>query len=180
MKVICNFHYEIDGSMLPGARFSDCLFRNLLQGTATQRRKTPYRNTLHGRYIVSDENGSTDTLIVFNKGYRIGKDDVASLSDSLVLKQYKGYYFINIRDDVAWYLRIVKQEKNGNILYMAMPEATSEYKGGIFKDVLSLDVPVAETEVEGKTHYIIDPSPKKLLELIRKGYFGEQTFKKID
>lgn len=135
---------------------------------------------LHGRYIVSDENGSTDTLIVFNKGYRIGKDDVASLSDSLVLKQYKGYYFINIRDDVAWYLRIVKQEKNGNILYMAMPEATSEYKGGIFKDVLSLDVPVAETEVEGKTHYIIDPSPKKLLELIRKGYFGEQTFKKID
>lgn len=135
---------------------------------------------LHGRYIVSDENGSTDTLIVFNKGYRIGKDDVASLSDSLVLKQYKGYYFINIRDDVAWYLRIMKQEKNGNILYMAMPEATSEYKGGIFKDVLSLDVPVAETEVEGKTHYIIDPSPKKLLELIRKGYFGEQTFKKID
>ncbi|MBX2968846.1 MAG: hypothetical protein KF803_05720 [Cyclobacteriaceae bacterium] len=135
---------------------------------------------LHGRYMVSDENGSVDTLIVFNKGYRIGKDDVASLSDSLVLKYHKGFYFINIRDDVAWYLRVVKQEKNGDIRYMAMPEATSEYKGGIFKDVLARDIPVAETEVDGKTHYIIDPSPKKLLELIRKEYFNDQTFKKID
>lgn len=135
---------------------------------------------LHGHYLVSDENGATDTLIVFNKGYRIGKDDVASLSDSLVLKYYKGYYFINIRDDVAWYLRIVKQEKNGDIHYMAMPEATSEYKDGIFKDVLSRDIPVAETEVDGKTRYLIDPAPKKLLDLIRKDYFNDQTFKKID
>lgn len=135
---------------------------------------------LHGRYRVSDENGSADTLIIFNKGYRIGKDDVASLSDSLVLKYYKGYYFINIRDDVAWYLRVVKQEKNGDMRYMAMPEATSEYKGGIFKDVLARDIPVAETEVDGKKHYIIDPSPKKLLELIRKEYFNDQTFKKIN
>ncbi|MBX2965062.1 MAG: hypothetical protein KF845_02870 [Cyclobacteriaceae bacterium] len=135
---------------------------------------------LHGRYLVSDEEGSTDTLIIFNKGYRIGNDEAAALSDSLVLKYYKGFYFINIRDDVAWYLRIVKQEKNGDILYMAMPEATSEYKGGVFKDVLSRDIPVAETEVDGKVHYLIDPSPKKLVDLIRKGYFSEQVFKKIN
>lgn len=135
---------------------------------------------LHGRYLVNDENGSTDTLTVFNKGYRIGSDEVALLSDSLVLKQYKGFYCINIRDDVAWYLRVVKQEKNGDIRYLAMPEATAEYQGGIFKDVLSRDIPVAETEVEGKTHYLIDPAPKKLLELIRKGYFQDQTFKKIE
>jgi hypothetical protein len=63
---------------------------------------------------------------------------------------------------------------------MAMPEATSEFKGGVFKDVLSRDIPVAETEVDGKTHYLIDPAPKKLLDLIRKEYFNDQTFKKIE
>jgi len=134
---------------------------------------------LQGNYRI-EENGEADTLVVLATGYRIGKDDVAQLSDSLVLKYYKGYYFFNIRDKFSWYLRVVQLQKNGDLLYLAMsdiPEQESEREK--FLKHLREAIPVIETEADNKTYYVIDPSPKKLLELIKKGYFNEQTFTRI-
>jgi hypothetical protein len=134
---------------------------------------------LQGNYRI-EENGEADTLVVMATGYRIGQDDVAQLSDSLVLKYYKGYYFFNIRDKFSWYLRIVKLQKNGDLLYLEMddiPESEGEREA--FLKHLREVVPVIITEGDNKTYYVIDPAPKKLLELIKKGYFNEQTFTRI-
>jgi len=134
---------------------------------------------LQGRYLIMEDGELTDTLVIMPTGYRLGKDELAILSDSLVMKYYKGYYFINMRNDFSWYLRVVKPQKNGDLLYMAMPEVSDEQEGKKFRDQLSQDITIVETEVDGKTFYLIDPSPKKLIQLIHKGHFKEQVFKKI-
>ncbi|MBL7842434.1 MAG: hypothetical protein KF846_07570 [Cyclobacteriaceae bacterium] len=134
---------------------------------------------LQGRYLIAEEGELTDTLVVLATGYRLGKDELAILGDSLVMKYYKGYYFINMRNDFSWYLRVVKQQKNGDLLYLSMPEVSDEHEGKKFRDQLSQDITIVETEVEGKTFYLIDPSPKKLIQLIKKGYFKEQSFQKV-
>ncbi len=134
---------------------------------------------LQGSYLIMEDGELTDTLVVMPTGYQLGKDELASLSDSLVMKFYKGYYFINMRNDFSWYLRVVKPQKNGDLLYLAMPEVSNEHDGQKFRDLLAQDITIVETEIDGKTFYLIDPTPKKLIQLIKKGHFKEQTFKKI-
>ena len=134
---------------------------------------------LEGSYLIMEDGELTDTLVVMPTGYRIGKDELATLSDSLVMKYYKGYYFINMRNDFSWYLRVVKPQKNGDLLYLAMPEVSNENDGKKFRDLLAQDINIVETEIDRKTFYLIDPTPKKLIQLIKKGHFKEQTFKKI-
>lgn len=139
--------------------------------------KVPVR--LQGKYQVS-ENGAVDTLIVIPTGYLIGNDELASLSDSLVLKYYKGYYFLSMRDNFAWYIRVIKQEKNGDINFLEMDGPSgSDEEIKKFIEKLSNDIRVAETEIDNKTCYVIDPTPKELLGLIKKGYFKQQTFSRL-
>ncbi|MCU0396518.1 MAG: hypothetical protein MUC73_00310 [Cyclobacteriaceae bacterium] len=136
---------------------------------------------LNGRYLILESDEPVDTLVIDKTGYRLGKDEVASLSDSLILKYYKGYYFLNLREEYVWYLRVIKREKNGDIQYLQMPEFPDDEEArNQFIQKLSNDIKVTKTEVENKTYFIIEPSPKKLMELIQKGYFTGQTFKKIN
>jgi hypothetical protein len=135
---------------------------------------------LQGNYLVTDGE-ETDTLRVVQQGYTIGNDDEARLSDSLVLKYYKGYYFLSSRDDFAWYLRVTRRQKNGDLLYLELeriPENEEERKNFITK--ISAVIPVVETKIDDKTYFVIDPSPKQLIELIKKGYFKEQTFTRMN
>jgi hypothetical protein len=135
---------------------------------------------LHGQYLIHEDNDVTDTLTVSQTGYLLGDDDHAVLSDSLVLKYYKGYYFLNSRSDFAWYVRIIRLQKNKDLLYLEMegiPEKEEERQK--FLEKLSADIPVVETIVEGKTYYVIEPSPKELMGLIKKGYFKERVFTRI-
>src|SRR3954465_7219436 len=62
-------------------------------------------SSLQGRYIIRDESGtSNDTLTIEGWGYRLGHNpnEKAFLSDSLVLKCYKGYYFVNMNEHPEW------------------------------------------------------------------------------
>lgn len=127
---------------------------------------------LFGKYVLDG-----DTVVFFDKGFRSvdKKEDILYLSDSIVLKKYKGYYFVNYRDGYEWLLRILKSQKNGDLLMLEMdnvPEDAAQRK--LFIETLSKQTPVIETTVDSVTHYVIDPSPKKLHELIEKGYFKEK------
>lgn len=141
-------------------------------------REVPSR--LQGSYLIQEDDKSMDTLMVMNTGYVINNDEVAYLSDSIVLKYYKGYYFLNTREDFTWHLRIVRQEKGGNLVFSAMdqvPEKDEERKA--FLQRLSSEVKIVESEVDGKNYYVIDPTPKELMGLIRKGFFKSQVFTKM-
>ena len=128
-------------------------------------------DALIGSYLLTDEkDGSTDTLMVNSKGYFVASDKKGGeLGDSLVLKKFKGYYFVSVNENPEWLLRVIEQEKNGDLVYMTMDEEGTSFKDFLIK--LSKEIRVDSVEVNGEKLYQIDPSPKQLTKLIEKGYF---------
>ncbi|HEY8935816.1 MAG TPA: hypothetical protein VIM65_11370 [Cyclobacteriaceae bacterium] len=135
---------------------------------------------LCGNYVIPNEEGKIeDTLFVTALGYKLGHnpDDAAFLSDSLVLKFYKGYYFLNINKRPEWFLRVIQQEKNGDIAYMAMEQQDESFSD--YLERVSFEVEIDSTSSTTEKLYLINPTPKQLLELIQKGFFKKTILKKI-
>ncbi|MBT1703091.1 hypothetical protein [Chryseosolibacter indicus] len=136
---------------------------------------------LRGKYLTYKENGelAKDTVIINSMGYRFGyfspeertkatnQYDDGVLSDSMVLKSYKGYYFLSLNQKPEWILRVIKLQKNGDLLYMA-PEQPGVNINEYIKRLSTL-MPVDSTRVNDKTIYQIDPSPQQLIDLIEEG-----------
>lgn len=157
-----------------------------------RRNLTSVPERLRGKYLTFQDNGqvSKDTVIITGKGYRFGYFDQVSssayepdfhsgvLSDSLVLKYYRGYYFLNLYEDPEWMLRVIKQQKNGDLLYMAMEQKNVDFNDYVSK--LSTEVAIDSIKWKNESLYYIDPSPSKLVELIEKGYFSQAILKKVE
>jgi|SRR5690349_23527414 hypothetical protein len=146
---------------------------------------------LQGRYLPYQDNGelSSDTVVITRNGYRFGYADPMPhthhrdeyeqgvLSDSLVLKSYRGYYFLNLLEEKEWLLRVIQQQRNGDLLYLTMEQENVDFKDYIRK--LSYEIPIDSVKVGEDMRYRIDPSPSKLIELIDKGFFTKTPLKKI-
>src|SRR5690349_15916626 len=70
---------------------------------------------IRGQYVPADlSDEKKDTLIIESWGYHFKdakeKDWLGKgvISDSLVIKFYGGYYFVNFRADDTWFLRLLK------------------------------------------------------------------------
>jgi len=136
---------------------------------------------LLGSYLVVEEKGtdSKDTLVVTTKGYYVPSDSSKEeLGDSLVLKKYRGYYFFNDNENPEWLLRVVKREPNGDLSYMLLEPVDKSFNE--FLLALNKEIEIDSVEVNNQKLYQIDPSPKKLISLIEKGYFKKTiTLKKV-
>lgn len=146
---------------------------------------------LQGQYLTFMENGdlSKDTIIISSRGYRFGYFDqspqsnhrenyeVGLLSDSLVFKSYRGYYFLNLFQNPEWLLRVIKQEKNGDLIYMAMEQENVDFNDYVNK--LSKEIRIDSIKTEKETLYHIRPSPKQLIGLIEKKFFSKTVLKRI-
>lgn len=146
---------------------------------------------LQGKYLAYQENGelAEDTIIITRNGYLFSYHealpasthrenyDEGVLSDTLVLKSYRGYYFLNLYEEPEWLLRVIKQEKNGDLTYMAMEQDNVDFNDYIRK--LSYEIAVDSVSVGEETLYHIDPPPSKLIDLIEKGFFTKTALKKI-
>lgn len=135
---------------------------------------------LRGKYLLIGENGTdTDTLIVTGKGYYVSSDSSSGiLGDSLVVKKYKGYYFFNDNENPEWLLRIIKKERNGDLSYMHMDRGQQSFNDFLIE--LNKDIEIDSSEVDGKMLYQIDPTPRELMSLIKKGYFRKTiTIKRL-
>lgn len=145
---------------------------------------------LRGQYIIpeGDSIDRLDTLIIDAASYRFTSSakkadhswlDNAQLSDSLVVKKYKGYYFFNIKENDQWLLRVLKVESGGNLSFRMFAI------DGAGKDKLlwelEQEIPVETIQVDSnEKYYRIDPSPKKLLQLVKKKrYWEESKLKRI-
>ena len=136
--------------------------------------------SLRGKYLLVDPNTPIpDTLFVEADGYRVGHNpkEKNMLGDSLVLKNYKGYYFLNINGNPEWFLRVIKQEKNGDLQYMSLEQEQNDF--GNFVKKLSTVINVDSVQLKDEILYQIDPTPRELVTLINKGYFKKITLKKI-
>ena len=135
--------------------------------------------SLRGTYLIEDEaSNQKDTLYINEAGYRTrgGAIDEGALGDSLILKKYKGYYFLNINQKPEWALRIIKRERNGDLVFMSMED--KDFSSFLKK--LGREITIDSTYAMDEKLYQIDPTPKQLVGLIKKKYFGQVTrIKKI-
>jgi hypothetical protein len=148
--------------------------------------------SLQGKYlaVTDDGNSAKDTVIITPSGYRFGyydpaeraakrndKYDAGVLGDSLVLKSYKGYYFFNLNEKPEWLLRVLKQERNGDLWYMALEQKNLDFNDYLRK--LSLEIQIDSMTTEKETLYQIYPTPGELIALIKKGYFSKSRLVKV-
>src|SRR5205085_10304101 len=108
---------------------------------------------LRGRYVAKDPGEEkTDTLIVESWGYHfkdsnekdwLGK---GAISDSLVIKFYKNYYFLNFRTGDQWVLRVVQQQPSGAIEFMSINLGDEVEMATIDKLSKKMDVKKLELE----------------------------------
>lgn len=146
---------------------------------------------IQGKYLVLTEDGtpSKDTIVITPRGYRFGYFDPEEravkndeyeegvLSDSMILKNFKGYYFLNLNEDPEWLLRVLKPEKNGDLLYMTLEDKKMEFTD--FLEKLSGEIRIDSMTTEKETLYQIDPTASELVDLIKKGYFSETRLLKV-
>ena len=132
---------------------------------------------LHGNYVGMDESGDdTDTLIIESWGYRFkntnGKDWLGkgTISDSLVIKYFQNYYFVNFRSGDQWILRLIKQRPGGSIEFLSIPVSDDTKRKEILRK-LSRKIGVKAIEKNGDTFYQINPSNEQMMQLIKDGFF---------
>jgi hypothetical protein len=142
-----------------------------------------FPKALQGKYIIPKDSGSTtfDTVYIDLSGYRINTPkkpgdwiDSGVLSDSLVLKQYKGFYFLNFYSDEQWIMRTFRQDKTGNVFIYEM-NISDNAKMEALKEKFNPEV----IKKNSSTYYRIDPSPKSLLEFIQQHYTTQEPMRKI-
>ena len=152
---------------------------------------TSIPKSLQGKYLPLTDEGdvSKDTVIITARGYRFGYYDPAEraakndryeegvLSDSLVLKSYKGYYFLNLNENPEWFLRVLRQEKNGDLIYMTLEEKNADFND--FLEKLSAVIRVDSVVTPKETRYQINPTPDQLTALIKQGFFSQSKLIRI-
>ncbi len=146
---------------------------------------TEIPKSLQGSYIAIDEKGNdTDTLIVESWGYHFRdakeKDWLGRgvISDTLVIKSYQNYYFVNFRAGDQWILRLIRQKPSGSIEFMSIPVGDDAKRKDILKK-LSKKFPVTEIQRKDDTFYQINPNRDQLMQLIQEGFFTGNELARI-
>lgn len=140
---------------------------------------------LQGNYVgVDDKGDDSDTLIIESWGYhfRDAKDKdwlgKGVLSDSLVIKTYQSYYFVNFRTGDQWVLRLIRQKSTGGIEFLSIPVSDDAKRKDILKK-LGKKFEVKEIQKKDDTFYQISPTRDQLMEMIQEGFFQGSELVKL-
>ncbi len=141
---------------------------------------------LKGTYQTYDrQTGATgDTLIIESWGYHFkDKEDQdwlgrGVLSDSLVVKFYQNYYFINFKDGNQWVLRLIREKSPGVLEFMSI-DIQDDSRRRELQRKLSRKLEVKEIKKGDDTFFQINPTPTQLISLINEGYFTGVELRKM-
>ena len=133
---------------------------------------------IRGPYATRDKATGEigDTLIIESWGYHFkDKEDNdwlghGRLSDTLVVKFYENYYFVNFKEGDQWVLRLMK-EKSPGVLELLSIDIQDDSKRKEMLRKISRKVSVKEIVRGEDTFYQINPTPVQLMALIKEGYF---------
>jgi hypothetical protein len=141
--------------------------------------------SLRGNYVGETREGeNTDTLVITSWGYRIS--DPASrdwlgrgvINDSLVIKYYANYYFVNFRSGDQWVVRLVRQKPSGAIELLAINLEDELVRKQVLTK-LGGQLKIKEIKQDEHTFYQINPNRDQLLRLIREGYFTGSELSRV-
>ncbi len=141
---------------------------------------------LRGTYLARDQKtgDQSDTLIIESWGYHfLDKNDKdwlgrGVISDTLVVKVYENYYFVNFKSNNQWVLRLIKQKPSGSIEFLSIDIQEEPKRKEILKSI-SKKMKITEVEKNGDTYYQISPTPAQLMALIKEGYFTGPELQRI-
>lgn len=141
---------------------------------------------LQGHYLSTDQKtgDDSDTLIVESWGYHFldknNKDWLGRgvLSDSLVVKYYKHYFFVNFRTGDQWVLRLIRQKPSGAIEFLSVNIGDDASQNEVLEK-LRKKFTVKEITKDSDTFYQIAPTREQLMQLIKEGYFTGPELSKI-
>jgi hypothetical protein len=125
-----------------------------------------------------------DTLIIESWGYHFkDKEDKdwlgkGKLSDSLVVKFYENYYFVNFKEGDQWVLRLVTERTPGVLDFLAIDVQDDAKRKETLRKI-SRKVPIKQIDRKDDTFYQIDPTPSQLMALIKDGFFTGIELRKI-
>lgn len=144
-------------------------------------------SSLQGQYLSIDAGTGeeSDTLIIESWGYHFkDKDDndwlgKGQISDSLVVKFYNDYYFVNFRSGEQWILRLIHQRPHGGIEFLSIDIQDETKRKEILKTI-SKEMSVKEIHKDEDTFYQISPTRAQLMKLINEGLFTGSGLSKIN
>lgn len=147
---------------------------------------TEIPTSLQGQYLSQNEGTSadSDTLIIESWGYHFkDKNDNdwlgrGQISDTLVVKFYEDYYFVNFKSDGQWVLRLIKQKPHGAIEFLAIDIQDDIKRKDILKTI-SKKMSIKEIHRDEDTFYQISPTRDQLMNLIKQGLFTGSELSKI-
>ena len=130
---------------------------------------------LQGSYSVKTDDTTMDTIRVAGNGFSLQGQSAGDLqelvlSDSLVLKEYRGYYFLSIYDKPYWSVRAVRKTKAGDLQVLYMDKEGVSFNDYLLQ--LSREIKVDSIQNDYETHYLIDPDARQLMNLVKEGYFN--------
>jgi hypothetical protein len=143
---------------------------------------TAIPDKLHGNFLLTKIGTSDSTdqqrLVITRNGiydFKDPKDDPMLLGDSLVVRQYKGLYFFSQASKGRvpdWGVAIMKPLSNGDLEVSLMATDEKQFKTLVHN--VSAVVTIDSTMHNGKKLYQIDPTPKQLMVMVKKGYFSDR------
>lgn len=142
--------------------------------------------SLQGHYLAIDEGTGeeSDTLVIKSWGYHFkDKNDKdwlgrGQISDSLVVKFYEDYYFVNFKSGDQWVLRLIHQVPRGGIEFLSIDIQDETKRKEILK-MISKKMPIKEIHKDEDTFYQIAPTRPQLMALIKEGLFTGTELSKI-
>jgi hypothetical protein len=138
---------------------------------------------VQGKYLLGVEDGSeeTDTVYIYEKEFRIGSEgnDIRRLGDSIRFASYKGWYFVSFREKTMWDVKALKRTPEHDLEYYSIDLTGTDAKRDSLLRVINELVPVQNIPADGDTLHVIDPTPKQLLSMVRKGYFSRVKMKRV-
>jgi hypothetical protein len=141
---------------------------------------------LLGHYSTRDKSTGEigDTLIIESWGYHFKDTDDKDwlgngrISDTLVVKFYQNYYFVNFKEGDQWVLRLVK-EKSPGVLELLSIDLQEDGKRKETLKKMARKISVKEIKRNDDTFYQINPTQAQLMTLIKEGYFTGIELRKM-
>ncbi len=144
---------------------------------------TEIPSKIRGKYMIGpdQETIETDTVRIDAREFRIGSEgsDIHRLGDSIRFTGYKGWYFVNFREKSMWDVKALKLTPDRNLEYYSIDLSGDDQKKDSLLRAINALVPIQHIPYNGDTLLVIDPTPKQLLTMVRKGYYRKVIMKRV-